>query len=137
MKSIKKVCFEQRHSTQESFDALLLKLQLQLKPLKQINFVLKDVFSVIKLLPVTAKSPLHPLQCWLIEEHILLKSSMTFVLASNIAMEDGGISSGNFFQKARCLKSAVRECRYFQMNWMEFIFHRPKPNRGANTLKRK
>ena len=57
--------------------------------LGHMSFALKEAFPVRKLLPFIANAPLPPLQCWLLEEDILVNSFMTFSSAFNIAMGGG------------------------------------------------
>ena len=64
--------------------------------LGHMSFALKEAFPVCKLLPFTANAPLPPLQCWLLEEDILVNSFMTFSSAFNIAMGGGGDLNSKF-----------------------------------------
>ena len=57
--------------------------------LGNMSFALKEAFPVRKLRPFSANAPSPQLQCWLLEEDILVNSSMTFSSASNIAMGEG------------------------------------------------
>ena len=76
--------------------------------LRQMSFVTnEDAFPAIKLLFVTAKGPLPPLQCWYVKEHIFVNSSIAFPLASNISMGAMGSQLKIFLQKAACLMSFV------------------------------
>ena len=67
----------------------------------QMSFALKEAFPVCKLLPFTANAPLPPLQCWLLEEDILVNSSMTFSSAFFISFQHcnggGGVDHNSKF----------------------------------------
>ena len=54
------------------------------------EFCVKRGPSACKLLPSTTSGPPPPLQCWLLEEEILVNSSITFSSAFKIAMGGGG-----------------------------------------------
>ena len=62
-------------------------------PLGQMILSSKEVFPVCKLLCSIPKPRPPPLQCWLLEEDILVNSSMTSSSAFNIAVGGGGLSS--------------------------------------------
>ena len=67
--------------------------------LRQMSFAEKEAFPACKLLPSTANAPLPSLQCWLLEEDILVNSSMKSSSAFNITMRDGGDLNSKFPRK--------------------------------------
>ena len=87
------------------------KLQSWTKLVGTDEFCVKRGLSCM--LPFTANAPSPPLQCWLLEENILVHPFITFSSAFNIAMGGGGITTRNFLQNTKCVMSFVRNIHYF------------------------